>query len=519
VIPLWANPEFIRNCRAQLRPRRIMLIGILVAVLSFVAGYSTKQAYAGAPGWGETFLGIAMWVQMVVLVIGGGLACGLSISRERDQNTLDFQRVTQLTALELAIGKLFGAPILSYFTALCLMPAVLTGAVANGTSLSLIAGAYLLLLLGAIAFHALALVYSMGAPKGSPGVAGIVLVLAFLAGLAPSSTPRLFFDMGGLGPAAAVDFALHGTWRIGGTTAVQPGDFVSQPPWTDVFFGVPVHHLPVLVLLYASFVAWCLIPLVRNLKRDPAVLEIYSPAQSVGLLCYVNLIMVGFYLLSRPDYSREPPAGQTASTTFQFFLIVNLVLLMLLGLSLLRNREQSRRRAYQHARGFDWTEAGWPAGCILAGAATAAVMVIARFALVSGMDNNLDGKFAAFQAVMLLALIVRDLCYLQWMNLRRTRHPITLAVMLLGVYYTCVSLFDSFAGLGKRPGAFFEAIFLPWLLAGDRSADWNTNPGPWFVGLAVQIALAICFAALHYRAVTGLRPAVASPLPATVETA
>jgi len=512
VTPLWANPEFIRNCRAQLRPRRLMVVASVVAVLSLVIGYSTFQTYNGTREWGTTFLGLALSAQMVVLILGGGITCGLSISREKEQNTFDFQRVTQLTALELALGKLFGAPALAYFVAICTIPAALVGAMAGGTSISLLAGAYLLLLTASIAVHALALVYSMGVTKGGTSVAGLVLIFAFLTSVTPAAQQRLIFDLGMLGPAAAVDFALHGTWEVRAKLTT------STSPWTDVFFGVPVHHLPVLLVLYLTFTAWCLLALARNLKRDPAMLELFSPAQSVGLLCYVNFIMVGFYMLRRP----YPNAGfgwrtETLSTTFEFFLMVNLGLLYLLGLVLLRNREQARRRAYERAgSGFDWQEAAWPAVCILTGAGVVAVLLMGRFALAPGMANDLNAPFAAFQTAVLLAAIVRDLSYLQWMNLRRTRRPLIMAVVLLCVFYTCASLLVSLARFSKPVATMLSAILVPWAAATLEPAEWTANPGPWFVGLAVQIALTVLLAALHYQASAELSPpTVGAPARAT----
>ena len=64
---------------------------------------------------------------IVILTIGGGIYCLQSIHREKDLNTFDYQRVTRLTPLELTLGKLFGAPSLLYFIALCLLPITLVG--------------------------------------------------------------------------------------------------------------------------------------------------------------------------------------------------------------------------------------------------------------------------------------------------------------------------------------------------------------------------------------------------------
>ena len=42
----------------------------------------------------------------LVLGAGGGIACLNSVFKEKEQNSFDFQRLTRLTPLELALGKL-----------------------------------------------------------------------------------------------------------------------------------------------------------------------------------------------------------------------------------------------------------------------------------------------------------------------------------------------------------------------------------------------------------------------------
>jgi hypothetical protein len=485
VIPLWANPEFIRNCRAQLRPRRLILVASVAAVLSITVAYSmSRNPYNH---WRD-YLNLVLIAQMIALIGGGGISTGLSIFRERERNTFDFQRVTQLSAFELAIGKLFGAPALAYFVALCLVPAALWGALGGGTPLSLLAGSYLLMVTLAIAFHAVALLYSMGATRAGTGAAGLGLALFVMMGASAWGDERSVFDLGSLGPNAVTEFAVIGTWQV-----LPPGEQqVAHPLWTDAFFGMPVHHVPVLVFLYVTFTVWCLLPLVRNLKKDPAIAELLSPAQSVGLLFYLNFIAVGFFMVNRPQPSHPWDERLTLSTALQFFLEINLVSLYLLGLSLLRNREQVRRRAHQRGGGrFDWLEAGWPAVCVLAGAALVGALVVARFELARGLPHDLNVPFAVFRALMLLTVIVRDLSFFQWMNLRRTSRPLILAIVLIGVFYTCGALLASVAGSRDLPNPYVTAVFLPWTLLPIVPTEWAPYMGAWVVGLAVQVSLAV----------------------------
>jgi hypothetical protein len=461
---------------------------------------------------------VALFAQLFTLCLGGGYACLRSISQEREQNTFDFQRVTQLTSVELSLGKLFGAPVLAYFAALCMLPAALTGGIIGGIPPSRLVGAYLILLFGSVAVHSLALLVSLGTTRTGSGIGGVSAIALLFLLLAFSSAPepsRALFDLGTIGPAAAVEFGLRGTWNMATGSAGHAASLISYSPWTDVFFGIPVHHLPVLLVLYSTFTVWCLVPLARNLKRDPALLELYSPAQSVGLLCYLNLIMVGFFLLYRPHYGQLEREALSFSSTLDFFLTTNLILLYCLGLALIRNREQTRRRAHQRgAHGFDWMEAAWPSVYVLAGAAAAALLVVARFALVPGMRNDLNPRFAVFQAGLLLATALRDLCFLQWMNLRRSNRPLILGVVLLGVFYACGALLLGMANFSEPVRTVFTAVVLPWPLATADVADqtaWLFNPGAAFIGLAFQFALITLFAALHYKTAEELRPAAVAP--------
>jgi len=505
VIPLWSNPEFIRNCRAQLRPRRVVLVISITALLSFVVAYSMKVELH----WGRQYMVLALSAQLFILLGGGAIAVGQSISRERERNTFDFQRVTQLSALDLALGKLFGAPVLAYFVTACLVPPVVFGAIVGNVPLDLLLGSYVLMLALAVAVHAVALLFSMSATQRGTGLAGIGLALFLLMASSAGDRSRLVFDLGPLGPSAPVQFADTGSWQ---TRAPSP---TVSSDWTDVFFGVPVHHVPVFVLLYGSLTLWCLLALMRNLKKDPAVVELFSPAQSVALLCYANFLAVAFYMFGDVGHSHAVEKQQSLSDALHFFLGMNLALLYLLGFALLRNREQMRRRVHRLG-GFKWTDAGWPALCVLAGAAIVAAMVIARATTAEGVKHDLNTPFVAFQAIMMLVLILRDLCFFQWMNLRRVPRPMVLGLVFLGVFYFCGSLILSVTGAGSgaahQSNPFLTPVLGPWQVMGMLSYEWAPNTGPWFAGLALQIAATICFAALQYKQAEDLRPS-AAPAP------
>ena len=504
-MPIWENPEFIRNWRAQMRPAMLIGGAAIALLLSWVVGYAMQATAQGNPEWARQFTGMALAFILAALGLGGGLACGLSIYRERERNTFDFQRVTRLTPMELTLGKLFGAPIYAYFLAVCLLPAAIYGAARTHLSVSFFLTGLVIILVGCVAFHALGLLLSLMSPRVGSGVPG-ALLLFLLLGLIPAATTET--NLRTAGPWAGVLFATDGSWQV--LAHVDPkaraAPFVND--WTDLVFGQPVHHVPVLLILYLSVLAWLLLALVRNMKRDLGDLELFSPAQSVGLLVYLNLVVMAFYA------GREwtPEGGQgpaTAASVFLLFTGINLGMLYFLGLTLLHGRDQSRRRVYAlGASGPGWREALWPTGYVLAAAAIVTLLVTTRFTLAASLRSNLDRGLAAFQAAFLLVALVRDLLYFQWMKLRRSRYPLAMAVLFMGVFVTCsVMLLNALGWIGEGKQAFLAAIPLPWVVL---FLEQNSRAGAqtgWIAVLGVQLGLCALFAWLHYRRLAEMAPA------------
>jgi hypothetical protein len=120
----WANPELLRNARIQLRPGRAIAAAIICAAISLTIWYSFESHGSDQTAAFDaiTMFKFILQMQVFVLLIGGGIYELLTVHREKELNTFDYQRVTRLSSFELAVGKLFGAPILTYFIVLCLMP-------------------------------------------------------------------------------------------------------------------------------------------------------------------------------------------------------------------------------------------------------------------------------------------------------------------------------------------------------------------------------------------------------------
>jgi hypothetical protein len=493
-VTLITNPEWIRNARAQLRTDRMLITATICAILSLAVGFAMAGREGQGTAWALEFLRLVVRVQVAVLLIVGGLASVHAIQREKDTNTFDFQRVTRLTPLELTLGKLFGAPLLAYFIVLCLMPAALVGALVGGARPSLVLVAYAIVILGAIGFHALALLISLLVDRDA--AATVVLLLLLILGGVPAHGGRVFLDLNPLGPSFA-------------DTVLSLPDSTPQPPpgvspfftvtMTDRFLGWPVPHVVVLTILYATLTMWFVLAVARNIKRDPAMYEVYAPAQALGLALYLNLILVGFF-----RWGTFPPlAAQEA------MLALNAGIFFALGLALLLNRDRARRLSQPGADGAGWITAMWPAPYVTAGMLAVGLAVVAILLAIGTQSGEWDIGLAIFRVVFVAAWFARDILYLQWMNLHRRRRPLLLGLLYLIVFYTCVGIVLTTLGLIQTHPA-LASLLAPGVLFVSDTRLWADERLVWFASLLACLAEAGVFTYLNHRRLIelSLRPGV-----------
>ncbi len=494
---LVTNPELIRNARAQLRADRMLITATICAVVSLAMGFAmAARGEALDARWGLDFLRLVVGVQVAVLLVVGGLASVHAIQREKDTNTFDFQRVTRLTPLELALGKLFGAPLLAYFIVLCLMPAALVGAAVGGVHPSSVLAGYAIVILGAITFHALALLISLLVDRDAAATVVILLLLIF--GGVPANGGRVFLNLGPLGPSFATTVLSQPTWTTL-TPQLPPGSSpVLTAMMTDIFLGWPVHHVVVLIILYATFTIWFVLAVARNIKRDPAMYEIYTPTQALGFALYINLILVGFF-----RWRSFPPVEAQ-----QTMLALNAGIFFTLGLALLRNRDRVRRLGRPDADGAGWVAATWPAPYVIAGMLAVGLAVVVIL-WIGAQDGEWDLGLAIFRVVFVAAWFARDVLYLQWMTLHRRRRSLLLGLLYLIVFYACASIILTTVGLIQtHPG--LASIFVPGVLFVLDARAWADERLVWFASLLVHLTAGGVFTYLIRRQLTelSLRPGV-----------
>lgn len=504
---LFSNPELIRNARIQLRPGRMIVVAVICAVISITTWASIVHTdvdfdVQGLRGAGAVF-GFILYVQVTILLIGGGIYCLQSVHREKELNTFDYQRVTRLSSFELAIGKLLGAPIAAYFAVLCLMPVALIAAVRAHVPVVVVFEAYVVLLLGSITYHALALLVSVLLGRGGLAVA----IFLFLAVVGITYSPGMYsrWTIHSLSPFFAGDVLRRHSSEM---MYVAKG-VARRIYWKDAFLGQGVPHLMVFVLIHATFTAWFLLAVKRNLKGDPSVYEVYSPVQAFSFVLYLSFLMIGFFpwktafmegVVYFGDFSlqRKPVPPHAVEQTL---LQTSMVLFAMLALVLLRSRERVRLRARRlgnRAAGL-WA-ALWPTPYLVGGIAVVGSAVVGLISHYRNADSDWNRGLAVYNVLFLAVWLARDALYLQWMNLRRSKRPLISAALYLIVFYGCVGVTFSALNLyNTSRSSAYTAILVPSPLFALNTASWSQETRLWLGAVVAQGMAALFFAWLHWH--------------------
>ena len=494
----WAfTPELLRNGRSQLRQGRIVAVIVICAAvsLSAIAYFFYSPTYAAGSAAIDLVRTMVV-VQIMVLLIGGGIYCLQSVHREKELNTFDYQRITRLRPIELAVGKLLGAPAVAYLVVLCLMPVTLVGAWKAEMSIWTLLQIYLIVLLGSITYHALAILLSLLMPKGSS--AGLILFFLILVGMSsiPFAEDGSIFGMRQLTPFFAYDL-------IPGPQVCSPLE--TLPPLQDSFLGTFVPHFLVLIVLYVTLSAFLLLAVARNVKRDPSVYEVYSPGQGLAFVLYLNALVLGFFRWMIPNITGPPPyhvefkplAASTAEVTF---LAIGLWLFAIFGLALLRNREQVRRRIRQHgAAASGWWAAMWPSPYLFAGALVSGAAILAMIRYKVEEYGNWNMPVGMVEAGFFALWLARDFEYLQWMNLRKGRRPLVAGLLYLIIFYVCVSASMVGFDLYKPATAPYRAILVPSAAFGLDAFNWTAAGKLWMGALLFLVMETFVFVWLQRR--------------------
>jgi hypothetical protein len=497
VLKFWRNPEFVRHVRAELRPPRAITAAFLAIVLCALVGLGCwASEHENLRNFFRTFHAWLVGMQFVGLAFWCASGCGQAISRERELKTYDFLKTTRLTAGEITVGKILGAPIMGYFVVGCMLPISLVAGALGGYGVGTLAGVYILLVAFALFVSLVGLWLSTLLEKSSSAAVALLILLPIAWTLSLTYSP--FSGLGSLNPLATI-FSLYG---------VKVGGAFHRP----TLFGITILSLVASLLLYAAFGAWLVLMLVRNLKKDREQIVLLSRWQAVGFGAFLNVLLYAFLnpkaLTGTMTNSIRPEEVATIA------MAMNGLFIFVVGLTTLAPHERLkvwwRRRATGEEKYFSSSGLSWP--WLIAVAVVAYVLLVAEAA---GLRSAIPlerwhlGR-AAIELLVLLIFAVRDVLFLQWCNVTRMKRPLVKGVLYLMLYYFAVLMFGLVVAVttGSKSNMVFDALtpYGPFMTEGAGLA--RLSPAI-YVGMVVQIAFILLI--LKAVAVRLSRPAISGP--------
>lgn len=474
MLAFWRNPEFVRHVRAELRPARALTAAALVVVVCTLVGlvcWSSERNHIRE--FLRLFYAWLVGIQYVMLGFWCASACGQAIARERELKTYDFLKTTRLTAAELMIGKLLGAPVLAYFAAGCSVLVSLVAGVLGGYTAGVLLWNYVLLVVFVLFVGVVGLWSSMLVEKSSAGAVGILglIIVTMTFGLAESPFPG--FGAISVVPAA---LSLHGMKEgIAGTRCT--------------LFGAPVSFLTLTLLLYVTMGAWFALMLIRNLKKDREQIHLLSRWQAVGLAAYFNLLFYAFLdpKSLRPQFSSDSLSPKEVCT---LAVAINAMILFLVGVAMLAPHEKLKVWWRQRAAGKEsyFSEHGLPWPWLLPAAGIAYAFLVAEAA---GLQASVPIRewplgTAAVQFLVFLVFTTRDILFLQWCNLTHMKRPVTKGFLYLCLYYLAVGIVVLVAKTVESSLWRYVSALTPYCVFSDQGVGLRASPAI-YVGLALQV--------------------------------
>jgi hypothetical protein len=511
VLKFWHNPEFVRHRRAELRPARAATVGLVVLMVCALLGlacWSERQSalqmaehnatrlggewtriaeHARANNLRLTWLLFCQWLfglQAGFIPLWSLFMCAQSVSGERDHKTWDFQRTTSLTATELAIGKLVGEPILGYFGVLCALPFTFVAGLGAGFTVwnllnaitGLIAGT---LFMGVCGLWLSILIENRSRSIGVVTTAGIYALVLAAYGFVESWFP----GMAGFSPF----LNLH---RILGL------NFENKGYVAPTLFGHVVPWLLMSLLLYGSFGAWLWWIVVRNLKRDYAEIRQLSRWQAVGCAAFLNFVLYALFSTRNFQVKSESLAS--------VIVAMNGIILFGIGLASLTPPERLkvwwRARAEGTANLFSEDGLPWP-WLALSAAAAYGLMVWGLLAWRGALEFHIGSlREGAWQLLIVLIFITRDILFIQWCSLTRLRQPVLKGILFLCLYYAGAGVVAALASISSdASGMAAMNLLAPWGIFDPRS-QWIHSTISSYGGLALQAGIiAVILVAISNR--------------------
>ena len=475
MLQFWRNPEFVRHLRAELRPARLASAVVIAYIVMALIGIGVFNQRHPSQELYRAFYGFIAIIAPSLLVLWCLSVGSQAVSGERELKTFDFLRTTRLSAAELLLGKLLGAPIVAYLIYACALTVIIPVGLAAGYSLpailiTLVLSICLALLLGLTGIWVSMLVERMNRGAG-------VLLLFFLwplvaLGLTPGRPGYLpAFDC--LSPLPAILWA-HGDHNFFTRTGTVP------------VFGVQTPYAIVTLALYLSMGAWLVLMIVRNLKRELQEIRLLSRWQAIGFAFYIHLLFYAF--LDLHEVLRSPDNAMWIMWVGIFLTGATTILVGLATLSqperlkVWTRRREAGEESYLSEDGLPWP---W---MVLAAAMGFGMLVVQAVALSNVPKREFNFAYAAIAVLMLLAITMRDILFLQWCKLTRMKNPVSKGILLLGLYYFAAFIVIMIAwSASERQGLFAMRMLTPVVYFENK--DVAAAAAALLTGVAIQGAV------------------------------
>lgn len=489
MLQFWRNPEFIRHVRAELRPARLGSAVAITYIVIALIGMAVFNSRDSAQNHYQAFYGIIAIIAPALLVLWCLSVGSQAVAGERELKTFDFLRTTRLSAAELLVGKLLGAPILAYVIYGCALTVIIPVGLAAGFSLGGILLTNLLSLCLALLLGLTGIWVSMLVEKMNRG-AGVLLLFflwPFLAmGLSPHGGGGWLPGFECLSPLPAIMWAHTHVY----------GAFFTRTGTVPVF-GVQVPYAVVTLALYASMAAWLVLMIVRNLKRDMEEIRLFSRWQAIGFAFYLNILFYAF--LDLREVLRSPDNAMAVTWMGVFLTGATTALVGLFTLSpperlkIWTRRREAKEEGYLSEDGLPWP---W---MIVTAAMGFAMLAVQAIALSGVPKREFSLAYAGTAVLQLLAFTMRDVLFLQWCKLTRMKNPVSKGVLLLVLYYfAAIMVIIVASSVSSKDGLFAARVLTPMFYF--EKQDAATAAAAMMTGVAVQGAvIAVLLGAIGTR--------------------
>jgi hypothetical protein len=479
VFRFWRNPLLILHVRSSLRPARAAMAAALSLIVCVLIAMGCWSGNSGnlREFWAH-FYGYLLGAQFGLLGVWSASMCGQAVAQERQLKTFDFLKTTRLTALEIMVGMVLGAPIVAYFIIACTLPITIVAGLIGGIRPFAILGSVVLLLAFNLFYSLVALLASMLVEKSSSGAVGLLGLLSNLFFLAFADSPFPGFATISVLPAV---LSIHHV-------------DVSMGHIHPTVFGFEAPGIVLSLVLYTLLGSWLVLMVVRNLKRDIPEIQPLSRWQCVGLAAFGNLLFYAFLDTSALTLNFGASSDHAYSIA-AYAVAWNAVFLFLIGLAALSPHEKlkvwwrkwkARESSYFASDGLPWP---WLVPAAIIGYAMLAAEGMGMRSAIPMGEWRLGIAALAFGAF--LAFTIRDILFLQWCLLTRMKHPMMKGILVLALYNAAVSLVGLvLAVIATHSTAKALTLLTPFVMI--RELDKPDIPAAFILaGVALQVGICV----------------------------